>query len=90
MSLKSAASTARSIALMWAARIASVEENSPRNCGKRHAGLFGDVGKADLLEWLVGEKREKSRDDLFAVVARSGGRLARTSLGRACVRVCGP
>ena len=31
MSLKSSASTARSVALMWAASIASVEANSPRN-----------------------------------------------------------
>ena len=50
---------------------------------ERNAGLSGDVGKPDRLEALVGQKRQKGRDDFLAIGGRScrsgGARRARRS-----------
>ena len=77
MSASPPASTARSMSLMWAARMASVEPNSARNCDSFSAGPAGDFGEADLLERLLGEQRHQRVDRLVAV----GGAARRHGLG---------
>ena len=74
MSASSPASTARSISFTWAARIASVEPNSPRRSASETPARLRDLGEADLLDRLLGKQRHESVDDAVAlgsiVVAR--------------------
>ena len=69
---KSSASTARSVALTWAARIASVEGNSPRNCASDTPAAPAMSARPICLERLFGKQRQQGRDDSSR--ARRSGR----------------
>ncbi len=70
------------MALMWAATIAKRRRKLAAQLRERHAGRFGNLGKTDLLDRLLGKKREEGRDDFVAVAGRRRG----LSCGGWCAR----
>ena len=59
----------------------------PAQLGQRDAGLLGDLGKADLLDRLLGEQRHERFDD---PLARRLGRCPAARERRMTAWVCGP
>ena len=88
MSASPPASTARSMSLMWAAKIGERRAELGAQLRQLQAGAAGDFGEADLLEALLGEQRHQRVDGLVAVGGAARRRARRAAL-RARLRLAG-